>query len=259
MIVRTEAVVLHAFDYGETSRIVRLLTRQHGVIGVMARGARRPTSTFGATLQPTSFLQTVYYYRSQRGLQTLKETSYAVRFKRLSSDIERLTLGLRVVEVARAVIEEGEAHPLMLDLVVGALIHIDQAEDNAANAVPWLQLHLASLLGFAPDVQREDVLALEDDGGRLRLQSGAVAPIGASDGIRASRAALRAFAVLARTGLDVAGRMRLEDDVRREVDNLVDAYLRLHTESRYPERVRGVADQMETRLRALADQEAPGA
>ncbi|MGB3542297.1 DNA repair protein RecO, partial [Rubrivirga sp.] len=152
-----------------------------------------------------------------------------------------------------------ESHPLVLDLVVGALVHIDEAEENPANAVPWLQLHLASLLGFAPDVQREDVLALGYDGGRLRLESGSVAAFGTSDGIRSSRAALRAFAVLARTGLDVAGRMRLDDDVRREVENLVDAYLRLHTESSFPERVRGVADQMEIRLRALADQEPPGA
>ena len=259
MIVRTDAVVLHAFDYGETSKIVRLLTRQHGVIGVMARGARRPTSTFGSTLQPTSYVQAVYYHRPQRGLQTLKETSHAVRFKRLTADLERLTLGLRVVEVARSVVEEGEAHPLALDLVAGALVHVDEAEESAANAVPWLQLHLASLLGFAPDVQRDDVLALGDDGGRLQLQRGAVVPAGASDGIRASRAALRAFAVLARTGLDVAGRMRLEDGVRREVENLTDAYLRVHTESSYPDRVRGVADQMEARLRAIADLEAPGA
>ena len=147
----------------------------------------------------------------------------------------------------------------MLDLVVGALVHIDEAEENAANAVPWLQLQLASLLGFAPDVQREHVLALGDDGGRLRLDTGSVVPAGASDGVRASRAALRAFAVLARTGLDVAGRMRLEGGVRREVENLADAYLRVHTESSLPERVRGVADQMEVRLRALADREGPGA
>ncbi|PAP78570.1 DNA repair protein RecO [Rubrivirga marina] len=258
MIVRTDAVVLHAFDYGETSRIVRLLTRPHGVIGVIARGARRPTSTFGSTLQPMSYLQAVYYHRAGRGLQTLKETSHVVRFRRLTSDIDRVTLGLRVLEVTRAVIEEGEAHPLALDLVVRTLEHLDEAEANAANAVPWFQLHLAALLGFAPDVRREDVEALGDDGGRLLLQSGTVLPAGAeasaiglaasADGVPASRAALRAFAILARTGLDTAGRMRLAPDVRREVEGLVDAFARVHFETTYPERVRGVADQLDAAL-----------
>ncbi|WP_412069985.1 DNA repair protein RecO [Rubrivirga sp. IMCC43871] len=258
MIVRTDAIVLHAFDYGETSKIVRLLTRPHGVIGVMARGARRPTSTFGSTLQPMSYLQAVYYHRPQRGLQTLKETAHVVRFKQLTSDIHKVTLGLRVVEVTRSLVEEGEAHPLILDHVVRTLEHIDEAEANAANAVPWFQLRLASLLGFAPDIQRDDVQALGDDGGRLLLRSGAVLAAGAeatayglsstADGVDASRAALRAFAILAKTDLATAGRMRLAPEVRAEVEGLVDAYVRVHTESSYPDRVRGVADQMDTYL-----------
>lgn len=256
MIVRTDAIVLHAFDYGETSRIVRLLTRQHGVIGVLARGARRPTSQFGSTLQPLSYIQAVYYWRPQRGLQTLKESAHAVRFRRLTQDVARVTLGLRVLEIARALVEEGEAHPLALDLVARTLTFLDAAETHVANAVPWFQLRLASLLGFAPDVQREDVVALGDGGGRLLLESGTVVPDGAdrdglvadADGVRASRAALRAFAVFARTDLETAGRMRLDTETRHEVEGLVDAFLRVHTESTYPERVRHVSDQLEAGL-----------
>ena len=44
----TDAIVLHAFDYRETSRIVRLATRDVGVVSVIARGARRPKSKFGS-------------------------------------------------------------------------------------------------------------------------------------------------------------------------------------------------------------------
>ena len=48
--IETEAIVLHAFDYRETSRIVRLATRDVGVISAVARGARRPRSRFGQGL-----------------------------------------------------------------------------------------------------------------------------------------------------------------------------------------------------------------
>jgi len=37
----TDAIVLHSFDYLESSRILRLLTREAGVRSVLARGARR--------------------------------------------------------------------------------------------------------------------------------------------------------------------------------------------------------------------------
>ena len=49
-LLTTDALVLHVFDYRETSRIVRLVTRDAGVVSVVARGARRPKNRFGAAL-----------------------------------------------------------------------------------------------------------------------------------------------------------------------------------------------------------------
>lgn len=49
-LLATDAVVLHLFDYRETSRIVRLITREAGLVSVVARGARRPKNRFGAAL-----------------------------------------------------------------------------------------------------------------------------------------------------------------------------------------------------------------
>jgi DNA repair protein RecO (recombination protein O) len=249
MIVRTDAVVLSAFDYGETSRIVTLLTRRHGVLSALARGARRPKSRFGATLQPMAYLQVVYYHRETRGLQTLKEAAYVERFGHLGTDLERTTVGLRLVELVRALLHEHDPNAPVLALLARTLAWLDGARADgpprAANALPWFQLRLAALLGFAPDVQRADVEDLADDGALL-LDNGTVAPAGALGraALRASRAALRAFAVFALADLDTAGRLRLSGPLRAEVEALVDAYLRYHTEDAFPERVRRVAGQM---------------
>ena len=48
--IQTEAIVLHGFDYRETSRIVRLATREADVVSVIARGAKRPKNRFGHEL-----------------------------------------------------------------------------------------------------------------------------------------------------------------------------------------------------------------
>ena len=47
----TPAIVLGSIRYGETSRIVRLLTRDLGMLSAIAKGALRPKSRFGASLQ----------------------------------------------------------------------------------------------------------------------------------------------------------------------------------------------------------------
>ncbi|MEL6613074.1 MAG: hypothetical protein AAFQ53_13325, partial [Bacteroidota bacterium] len=75
--------------------------------------------------------------------------------------------------------------------------------------------------------------------------SGAVRP--EADGprqSRASRTALRAFAVFARATLEAAGRMRLAPEAQAEVEALVDAYLAVHTENAVPDRVRRVAGEL---------------
>ena len=53
---------------------------------------------------------------------------------------------------------------------------------------------------------------------------------------RASRTALRAFAILAHAAPDVVLRMAMTDAVRREVNALVDAYLHFHVDDAYPTR-----------------------
>jgi DNA repair protein RecO (recombination protein O) len=246
MILRTDAIVLRAFDYGETSQIVALYTRQQGRVSVIARGSRRPKSTFGSTLQPLSYVQAVYYHRPTRDLQTLKEANHVVRLARLAKDIDRLGAGFRIIELLRGLTEPGEPNPALFNLALHALLNLDAAEHRALNALPHFQLRMAGILGFAPDIQREDVLAVPPEGGALALDRGSIHPEDAGpNSMRASREALRAFAIFARTDLATALRMDLSPAALDETLRLIDGYVRHHVEGRYPDR----ADAVMRRLR----------
>src|SRR5207302_11345087 len=48
---RDRAVVLRKLDYGEADRIFTLLTREHGKVGAIAKGVRRPSSRLGPSLE----------------------------------------------------------------------------------------------------------------------------------------------------------------------------------------------------------------
>lgn len=235
-IIRTEAVVLRSLEYGETSQIVRLFTRSRGKMSVMAKGARRPTSPFGASLQPMAYTQVVFYYKPTRTLQTLSESSHVESFHRLRRSLEKITLGLRIVELVHALLEEEDAQPSVFNLTVDALRTLNTATDRAVNIWPYFQLRLATRLGMAPAVHRDDVADLPDDGGVLALERGAVRPPDArpESARRASRSALRAFAIFARADLDAVMRMRLTADLRHEVESLIDDYMRYQFEDAYP-------------------------
>ena len=249
-IIRTEAVVLRSLDYGETSQIVTLFTREKGKLGVMAKGARRPKSSFGATLQPMAYTQVVFYYKPTRTLQTLSESSHVESFHSLRRDLKSITVGLRIVELVDALMEEEDAQPEVFALLVRTLRRLDIAETRVTNLWLYAQLRLAQMLGVAPAVERDRVEAVTGDEGLLSLADGGVYPDGTRDAApaeprRASRAALRAYAVCARADLDTVMRLEMTPAVRREVEALVRDFLRYQFDDAYPDRSRSVIAQIE--------------
>lgn len=245
MIIRVEAVVLRAFRYGETSLIVTLFTRDRGKVSVLAKGARGRKSRFGAVLQPLSVVQVVYSYRTTRTLQTLREASYEIRFRELGEDLDRITAGLRMVELVQALLQEEEPHRQVFHLLVESLQALDGTPGRPELALFYFELRLAGLLGFAPQFTRDAVTSLDDAGGILQQATGAIAPAGAGvAGRRSGRAALRAFAVVARAELRDVLRMKLTDEESAELGRLVEDYLQYHTEDAYPTR----AQQVRARL-----------
>lgn len=246
MIIRTEAVVLRSMAYGETSQIVTLFTREKGKIAVLAKGARLIKSRFGSSLQPMSYSQVVFYYKPTRQLQTLSESSHVYAFHGIGRQLEKLALGQRVMELVAALLQDEEQNPMVFNLVVQVLDALNQAEERITNVLFYFQLRLAALLGFEPHIDRDAVQALDDNGGLLLLNEGAIlASHAVAPSARpASRAALRAFAIFTRADLEAILRMTLPKAVESEVHDLIEGYFRYHVADAYPTRSDKVLGQM---------------
>lgn len=256
-IFRTEAIVLRKMSFRETSQIVTLFTREKGKIAALAKGSRKLKSQFGATLQPMSHIQAIFYYKPTRDLQTLSETSHITVMNGITSDLDKITAGMRMIELIQALMQEEESNLQVYNLLVDSLQHLDKAVSHIENIWLYFQLQLAGALGFQPDINRQDVESLTDDGGVLHLDSGSI-HIARSTGdffsgggktatptsLVASRTTLRAFAILAKSSLEVVTRLTLTPGVMIEVNNLVDRYLKFHFEDMLPTRSDRVIGQL---------------
>jgi DNA repair protein RecO (recombination protein O) len=193
-----------------------------------------------------AYTQVVYYYKPTRDLQILSESSHVESFHHLRRSLQTITIGLRIVELVDALTEEEDPQPDVFGLTVRALRRLDRTEARAANLWPYVQLRLAGLLGIAPSIDRANVEAVDEEG-LLSRGDGGVYPADATPEapLRASRAALRAYAVFARADLDTVMRMELKPPVRREVETLVRDFLRYHVEDAYPNRSQAVIAQLE--------------
>lgn len=146
----TEAIVLHAFDYLESSRIVKLVTRDSGMRSALAKGARKSRRRFGSGLdlfgQGTAFLHT----RPGRELDTLSGFEDVRSRSDLGSDLERFTGAETIAEIVLSLGRDG-ADAELFDAVAGALDGLSGQTGFAAReatlAGAW---RIVSALGFTP-------------------------------------------------------------------------------------------------------------
>lgn len=146
----TEAIVLHAFDYLESSRIVRLLTGDAGVRSALAKGARKSRRRFGSGLdlfaQGTAQLHT----RPGRELDTLSAFEDVRPRTFLGEDLERFTGAEAIAEIALAFGREG-ADAALFDAVAVAFDTLSTRSGRDARgatlAGAW---QIIGALGFGP-------------------------------------------------------------------------------------------------------------
>lgn len=99
MIERAEAVILRSQNWGETSRIVTVFSREHGLLKLVAKGARRPKSRFGAAFDTSNVVQVVFYRSRSSDLHTVSEAAIVWRPAGREHGLERarmLAAGLEI-------------------------------------------------------------------------------------------------------------------------------------------------------------------
>lgn len=151
-LLRTDAVVLHLFDYLESSRIVRLATRESGVQSGLARGARRSRTRYGSGLDLFASGTAELIVRPGRDLHTLTSFDVARGRPALATDLARFTGASALAELVLRFSGE-ESNPALFDVLVDGLDRLAAASSDAAIdetlVVAW---RIVAELGFAPSL-----------------------------------------------------------------------------------------------------------
>ncbi|MGD2135848.1 MAG: DNA repair protein RecO [Gemmatimonadales bacterium] len=150
--ITTDAIILHTIRYGETSKIVRLLTPDLGVQSAMAKGALKPKSKFGGRLQVLSEGTIQLYVKPQRELHTLSEFDVTTEHHALAGDLKRYTAATALAELALRV-TPAEPVPEVFVIAQTALAAlgtapVDKVDETGLRAL-WAVI---AALGFAPSL-----------------------------------------------------------------------------------------------------------
>jgi DNA repair protein RecO (recombination protein O) len=140
--------VLRVVDFGESDRVVALLTRDEGRTSALARAARRSRKRFGGALETGALLR-VEYRHGRGDLVHLERAEVLDAHPGTLRSLGRVALASTVVELLRELCPELSADPGTFDVAVAALARIDR-EAPREELLLAFELHLLGRLGYAP-------------------------------------------------------------------------------------------------------------
>jgi DNA repair protein RecO (recombination protein O) len=184
-IVDEPAYVLHRYDWSESSLILEVLTRHHGRIALVAKGAKKPSSNFRPILLPLQPLHLAFGGDAE--IRTLRSSEWMGGHVMPTG--EALMAGYYLNELLIRLLARDDPHPALFD-AYALTVHIiaqeakrpeNVAESGSENlqtlevALRAFELMLLREIGFLPslksqtanlaDLQAETAYVLVPEGG----------------------------------------------------------------------------------------------
>ena len=154
------AYVLHRYDWSESSLIVEVFTRHHGRIALVAKGAKRPSSSFRPILLPMQPLHVAFGGDAE--IRTLKSAEWQGGYAMPSGDA--LLSGYYLNELLLTLLARDDPHPALFDIYASVVQVIASEHGEALQAaLRTYELLLLREIGLLPqlDVQTMTLTRLE--------------------------------------------------------------------------------------------------
>ncbi len=157
----SDAIVLRHLDYGESDRIVSLLTREHGRLKGFARGARKSRKRFGPALEPFARVRLHWSRPASGDLASLREAELVDLREGLRRNLEGFALAAYGCELLEELLGPEHGGAAAFDLLEAFLIHLC-AGGPVRDTRLLFELRLLNLAGYIPHL-----LHCSDCGGPL--------------------------------------------------------------------------------------------
>lgn len=146
MIEKVEGIILLERNYSDSSKILEIITKEHGKISVLAKGARKIKSKLHAGTN--KFIHGFFhiYYKEDK-LSTLIEVDIISSLPNVRKDIYKSSYVAYITDLLKQTIKE-ECNEGLFDLYLSVINKIEEGYDEAVLANIF-ELRILEILGVA--------------------------------------------------------------------------------------------------------------
>lgn len=153
MLIKTEAIVLHSFKFGESRLIVEMFTRE---VGRLSFAVPIPKTAKGRLkkqyFQPMTLLEVECDVRQRVQLQKLKDAHLLAAYTSIPFSPEKLAITLFTAEFLYHALRSEQQDELLFAYISSSMQWLDAAPAGYANFHLTFLMHMSRFLGFYPNL-----------------------------------------------------------------------------------------------------------
>ena len=231
MFLKTDWLVVRQVNYKDNDQILTVLTKEHGLMTLKARGVRSRSSRLKGACQLLAYSEFTVF--ENRGFHTIDEANAIQMFPELRTDIELLSLASYFAQVAEVLSQEDMPNPELLSLTLNALYALCRRLCTPELVKAAFELRAACLGGYTPELSGCAICG-DPEPDRFDVRGGILccASCSAGEGLRlpVSPGSLAAMRYLVSCDAKRLFSFRLEGRAVKELCDLAETYLQTQLE-----------------------------
>lgn len=164
-----DGIILTETNYSETSKILNVLTKEHGLIGVISKGCRNMKSKLRSVSRKLLY-GTIHIYYKPSGLSTLISIDVKNSYSNILMNLEKISYASYILDLTNQLVKQSENEEIF-ELLKNTLEKIEEGLNPIA-LTNILELKYLDFLGVSPSIDgcahcgnNKQIITLSSDAG----------------------------------------------------------------------------------------------
>lgn len=227
MIEKVEGIILSISDYQESSRILQVLTKEHGLIGIIAKGCKSVKSPLRAACNSYTYGYFYIYYKENK-LSLLSNVDIINSYSNIRLDIELISYMAYLCDLTYQVVKQNDDNNIF-DILINALDKINN-KLNPLIITNIVELKYLDYLGISLNLDscvkcgnKEDIVTIDgDDGGFICKNCYTNQAI-------VDKKTIKLIRMYYLVDIKTISTIKISDVVSREINNFINTYYDRYT------------------------------
>ena len=225
-IIKVEGIIIDEKPFSETSKILTLITKEKGVIGVMSKGCKRLKSTIRSVSERFCYANFNISYKENK-LSTLISADIINPLKNIKKDIKKVSYINFLSELTSGAMKHTNSDKIY-DIFISAILKIEEGYDEVIIS-NILELKYLNFLGTRPRLDgcvvcgKDKVITISAYKGGYLCKEHAIGEYIVSE------KTIKLIKLLEYVDISKISKLDVSDTVKKEINDFLDEYYDRYT------------------------------